>query len=194
MTYCDEALALDPIARDAAWARAVRGYGKIKAGQATEGVTELNEALAWFQQAQMRWTYVIGAVWLAEGFIRQGDRARARPLIDHVLQTSRATGYLQYEGRACWLLGECLAVEEPVVAEEHLTSAMRIFEQIGARNDLARAMVARAELRRKAGAIDVSRRLLHEASEIFDALGTRDAHTGTRVGVTTLSQVGSCEK
>ena len=54
----------------------------------------------------MQWSYVIGAVWLAEGYLRSGDRAATQRLIDYVLQTSRATGYRQYEGRGCWLMAE----------------------------------------------------------------------------------------
>lgn len=170
---CDEALALAPIPRDAAWARVVRGYGKIKSGQLDDGVPELKEALAWFETSNMRWTYVIGAVWLAEGYLGRGDRASARPLIDHVLRTSRTTGYLQYEGRACWLMGECLADEMPACAEQYIEAAMRIFEGIGAQNDLARAMVTRAGLRQSAGDLAAARQMLDQAHTIFQTLKTQ---------------------
>jgi class 3 adenylate cyclase/tetratricopeptide (TPR) repeat protein len=171
---CDEALALTPIPRDAAWARVVRGYGKIKAGDLDTGVAELSEALAWFEGAHMRWTQVIGTVWLAEGHLRRGDRASARPLIEHVLETSRATGYLQYEGRGCWLMGEYLAGEAPHSAEGYFTSAILIFERIGARNDLARAMFSHAILKHNAKDFVTSNKLVGEAAAIFHSLGTRD--------------------
>ena len=148
---CNEALALAPLPRDAAWARVIRGYGKIKAGRIDEGIAELSEGLAWFESSHMRWTHTIGAVWLAEGYLRRGDHASARPLIERVLATSRATGYLHYEGRACWLMGEYLAADAPAAAEDHVETAMRIFERVGARNDLAKAMVTRAALRQRAG-------------------------------------------
>ena len=179
---CDEALALEPIPRDAAWARAVRGYGKIRAGRIDEGVAELSEALAWFENSRMRFTHIIGTVWLAEGHLRRGDRASPRPLIDYVLATSRATGYSQFEGRACWLMGQCLAAEAPASAEEYVETAMRIFEEIGARNDLARAMVTRAGLRRSAGDTVAARQLLFEAFAIFESLGAGDEQA--RVGQT----------
>ncbi|HEV2301656.1 MAG TPA: AAA family ATPase [Stellaceae bacterium] len=170
---CDEALALNPIPRDAAWAKMVRGYGYIKAGRINEGITELSEALAWFESARMRVTQVIGTTWLAEGHLRRGDSARARPLIDHLLATTRESGYLQFEGRACWLMAECLAIEAPGAAEDHAEAAMRIFLQVGARNDLARAMLTRAALRRQAGDRETDRQLLDEAYAIFELLGTR---------------------
>jgi class 3 adenylate cyclase/tetratricopeptide (TPR) repeat protein len=169
---CDKALALTPLPRDAAWARVVRGYGNIKAGRVDDGITELREALAWFESSHMRWTHVIGVVWLAEGYLRCGDLAGARPLIDDVLATSRATGYFHHEGRACWLMSECLAIDAPGDAESCVETAMRIFERVDARNDLAKAMVTRAALRQHAGDHASARQLLDEARTIFQTLGT----------------------
>ena len=171
---CSEALALAPIPRDAAWARVVIGYGKIKGGRVDEGIEELSEALAWFEGSRMRFTQIIGMAWLAEGHLRRGDRVSARALVDQLLATCRATGYVHYEGRACWLMSECLAAETPAAAEDYVESAMRIFERVGARNDLARAMVTRAALRQGVGDVATARQLLDHAYSIFQALGTLD--------------------
>jgi class 3 adenylate cyclase/tetratricopeptide (TPR) repeat protein len=171
---CDEALALAPIPRDAAWASVVRGYGNIKGGKLEVGIKELSEAIAWFANSRMSFTQIIGTVWLAEGHLRRGDRATARPLIDHVLATSQKTNYLHFEARASWLMSECLAIGAPVVAEDCARSAMRIFEQVGARNDLAKAMVTLSALRQVAGDPGISRQLLDQAYTIFQALGTLD--------------------
>jgi tetratricopeptide (TPR) repeat protein len=170
---CNEALALAPLPRDAAFARVILGYGKIKAGRLDAGIVELSEGLAWFESSHMRWTHTIGAVWLAEGYLRRGDGASARPLIERVLATSRATGYLHYEGRACWLMGECLGDDAPAAAEDHVETAMRIFESVDARNDLAKAMVTRAALRQRAGDVAIARQLLDGASAIFQTLASR---------------------
>jgi class 3 adenylate cyclase/tetratricopeptide (TPR) repeat protein len=172
LTCCNEALGLAPLPRDAAWARVILGHGKIKAGRLDEGIAELSEGLAWFESSHMRWTHTIGAVWLAEGYLHRGDRAGARPLIERVLATCRATGYLHYEGRACWLMGEYLADDAPAAAEDHVETAMRIFETVGARNDLAKAMVTLAALRQRAGDIAAARQLLEAANVIFHTLGT----------------------
>jgi len=169
---CNEALGLAPLPRDAAWARVILGYGKIKAGRLDEGIAELSEGLAWFESSHMRWTHTIGAVWLAEGYLRRGDRSGARPLIERVLATCRATGYLHYEGRACWLMGEYLADDAPAAAEDHVETAMRIFETVGARNDLAKALVTRAALRQAAGDLTTARDFLDRAHAIFQELGT----------------------
>jgi tetratricopeptide (TPR) repeat protein len=183
---CDEALALAPNMRDAAMARAARGYGEIKAGRIEAGISELNEAVAWFRSSQLRFTHLNYALWLAEGHLRRGDRASARTSLDHVLKTSRETGYLLFEGRADWLIGNCLAAETPILAEDHADSAMRILERIGARNDFGKAMVLRASLRQRARDTTAARRLLGEAQAIFQALDTRDELARVKVALSAL--------
>jgi hypothetical protein len=83
-------------------------------------------------------------------------------------------GYLHFEGTACWLMGECLAPEAPASAESYVEAAMKILERIGARNDLARAMVTRAALRQAAGDSAIAHDLLAQAGPIFHELGTLD--------------------
>jgi hypothetical protein len=51
---------------------------------------------------------------------------------------------------------------------------MEILGRIGARNDLARAMVTRAALRQGAGDLITAQQLLDEAEAIFRELGTLD--------------------
>jgi class 3 adenylate cyclase/tetratricopeptide (TPR) repeat protein len=172
--YCNEALALGALPFDAAMAKAVRGYGKIKAGQLDPGIADLEEAVAWFANLRLRYTYARYGVWLAEGHLRRGDRAAARDLIEDLLRTTHSTGYRQLEGVACCLMGECLAAEAPTAAEPHVEKAMEILARIGARNDLARAMVTRAALRQTAGDSPAAHRLLDEAQAIFTTLGTLD--------------------
>jgi tetratricopeptide (TPR) repeat protein len=155
-------------------AKAVRGYGQIKTGRLDAGIPDLEEAVAWFANLRLRYTYARYAVWLAEGHLRRGDRAAARDLIEDVLQTSRSTGYLQLEGVASWLMGEYLAPESPAPAEPHVEKAMAILGRIGARNDLARAMVTGAALLLAAGDSAAARQLLDQAASIFQGLGTLD--------------------
>jgi hypothetical protein len=71
-------------------------------------------------------------------------------------------------------MGECLAPEDPGSAEPYVENAMGILERVGARNDLARAMMTRAALRQVAGDVVMARALLDQAYAIFQALGTLD--------------------
>jgi len=131
-------------------------------------------AVAWFEKSHLRYTHGRYALLLAEGHLRRGDRVIARPLIEGLLETSRDLGYLQFEGMARWLMGECLAPEAPASAEPYVETAMGVLERIGARNDLARAMVTRAALRQAAGDLATACELLVQAGAIFHELGTLD--------------------
>jgi len=172
--YCNQALALGALPFDAAMAKAVRGYGEIKAGALDAGIADLNESVAWLENFRLRYTHARYALWLAEGLLVRGDRAAARSLVDKVLQTSQSTGYLQLEGVACWLIGECLAPEARAATEPYVETAMEILGRIGARNDLARAMVTRAALRQATGDLTTARALLDQAASLLQVLGTID--------------------
>jgi hypothetical protein len=71
-------------------------------------------------------------------------------------------------------LADCLAAEAPDTAEEHVDQALPVLDRIGARNDVAKALVIKARLRQAAGDIGTARRLLQQAAAIFAALGTLD--------------------
>jgi class 3 adenylate cyclase/tetratricopeptide (TPR) repeat protein len=157
---------------DAAFTKAIRGYGQIKAGQVDLGIAEMNEALAWFENSHLRYTHLYISFFLAEGYLRRGDRSKATLLVENVLNTSREMGYLHFEGRASWLLGECLAKDALASAEGHAERAIRILERVGARNDLAKAMVTLAAIRQKIGDAKTARQLLEQALTIFKRLGT----------------------
>jgi tetratricopeptide (TPR) repeat protein len=172
--YCNEALALAPLPYDAATAKWARGYGEIKAGRVDAGIADLTEAVAWLETSRLWYPRRRVSFFLAEGYLRRGDCAAARSLIESVLEPSRAMGYLHFEGMACWLMGECLAPEDPVAAEPYVEAAMGILGRVGARNDLGRAMMTRAALRQAAGDAATARALLDRAEAIFQALGTLD--------------------
>jgi tetratricopeptide (TPR) repeat protein len=157
-------------------------------GRYETGITGLTETLAWVDRSDLRYTHQFYALWLAEAYLRRGDRAAARPLIEDLLTTCRDKGYLQLEGRACWLMGECLAAEAPAAADDYVETAMRLSEDVGARNDLARAMVTRAALHQKAGNLASARQLLDEAGAIFEALGTLDEPARVKLALAELDR------
>ena len=183
---CTEALALKPLPYDAATAKWGRGYAEIRAGRIEAGIADLREALAWLEDTRLSYPRWRASLYLAEGYLRQGDRAAARSLIEAILEPSRTIGFLHFEGLACWLMGECLAPEDPGSAEPYVMAAMEILGRIGARNDLARAMVTRAALRQAAGDPITARRLLDQSEAIFRALGTLDEPARVRAARTAL--------
>jgi class 3 adenylate cyclase/tetratricopeptide (TPR) repeat protein len=170
--YCNEALALDALPFDAAMAKAVRGYGEVKAGEVDAGIADLREAVAWFENFRLGYTYARYATWLAEGHLRRGDPAAAQSLIRNLLKVCRDGGYRHLEGVALWLMAECLAIDDAAAAEPCADAAMEILEEVDARNDLARAAITRAALRQASGDVAAARADLARSDAIFRHLGT----------------------
>jgi class 3 adenylate cyclase/tetratricopeptide (TPR) repeat protein len=171
---CNKALALTPTPYDAAMIRAAHGYAQIKAGNFGLGVAELSEALAWSERSQLRYTRLHQALWLAEGHLGRGDRAGAEPLIEEVLNTSRAMGYRHFEGRAHWLMSEYLALAAPARAELEVKEAINILDRTGAQNDLGKALITLGNQRQRFNDSAGARQLYLRAREIFRILGTHD--------------------
>jgi tetratricopeptide (TPR) repeat protein len=177
---CEEALALSPIPFDAAMVRGMRAYGVVKAGQTEAGIAELEEVVAWLGKSNLPYTRTIFDLFMADSYLRRGERHRARPLVESGLEVSRRLGYLHLEGVAERLLGECLSVDDPLTAAAHLERAQEILEPIDARNELAKTLVARGALSIAVGDPTDAERRLDRALAIFEALGTLDGPEGAR--------------
>jgi class 3 adenylate cyclase/tetratricopeptide (TPR) repeat protein len=188
---CEEALALAPIPFDAAMIKAVRGHGLVKAGEVEAGTAALAEAAAWFDGAQLRYTGAAIRLWLGEAYLHQGDRRQARPIFEEVLATSREAGYRHLEGVAHRFLGESLALEDPTTASAHLASAIGILQNMGARNEMAKGLVAQANLRRAAGDAATARTLFERALARFECLGTLDEPSRVRTTLRELQNAPS---
>jgi class 3 adenylate cyclase/tetratricopeptide (TPR) repeat protein len=184
---CEEALALAPSPFDLAITRAVRGYGRVKAGETASGMEDLREALAWLERSRLRYQRARFALWLAEGHLREGDPVGARGVIEDVLGISRDFGYRRVEGEAERLLGESLIPDDPTAAADHLAAAVSILEEVGAHNELAKVMAARADLLRAAGDVVSARKLLEGALAIFEELGTLDEPPRVRAALAALA-------
>ena len=171
---CDEALALSPIPFDTAMIKAVRGHGLVKIGKMEAGIAELTAAVAWFEQSRLHYTRWVFALRLGEAYLRQGERLQARARFEEVLTISQEAGYRHLAGVAERFLGETLMPQEPAAAAAHLTAAVQLLEEIGARNEMAKALVAQAHLCRATGDLAGARRLLDRALVLFETLGTLD--------------------
>jgi DNA-binding NtrC family response regulator/tetratricopeptide (TPR) repeat protein len=187
LRYFDEALKMLPLEYDAAMIRIARGHALVKAGDVATGVAELAEAMAWFDRSQLHYTRSVAALRLAEGCLRQGDRQRAREVLNDVLAVSRERGYWHFEGLAELLTAECLLDDAPDAAAAHLATATAIIGKVGARNDLAKAQVLQAELRRRAGDVETARTLLLDALHSFESLGTLDEPARVRAALSGLT-------
>ena len=182
----EEALELSPAPLDTVMIKMARGYGLVKAGDARTGIALLSEALAWFDRSQLHFTRTMTALRLGEGLLALGERERAKALAAEIRDASLERGYRYFEAMAERLLGECLVHDDPAAASPHLDLAMRLFEQIGARNDLGKTFVNQAEVERIAGNRASGRELLERALGIFEELGTLDEPLKVRTALAAL--------
>jgi hypothetical protein len=72
------------------------------------------------------------------------------------------------------LLGTSLVPVDPLAAASHLEVASAILDEVGARNEVAKALVTIGELRHAAGDIAGAREVLEAGLAIFEELGTLD--------------------
>src|SRR2546422_332058 len=182
---CEEALALSPIPFDAAMVKAVKGYGLIKLERFDAGMAALTEALEWLERSHLghfRWLY---GYWLVEGHLRRGERSRARALVEEILAAGREESR-RAEGVGERLLGELLTLEDAAAAAIHLETASRVLEEIGARNELAKALAARGEVLQATGDVAGARRMWERALAIFEELGTLDEPPRVRAALAAL--------
>jgi tetratricopeptide (TPR) repeat protein len=170
--------------------KSVQGYGRARAGSAAAGIAEQAEALAWFDRSNLRYPRSMTALRLAETCLRAGDIPRARGLVDEVLATARTLGYRYLEGLALRLLGECDMAHEPGRAAETLAAAGRILDELGARNELAKALAAYGTLLQSMGDSAGARDRLERALALFESLATWDEPARLRGRLSALGPSG----
>jgi class 3 adenylate cyclase/tetratricopeptide (TPR) repeat protein len=185
---CEEASALSPIPFDAAMIQAVAGYGRIKAGDVAAGTAEVAAAVAWFERSRLPYTRSLFSLWLVEGHLALGQITEARAVLDPLLDTSVNNGYRHLEGVARRLLGEALGADP--AALPHLDRAATILEEIGARNDVAKVLVARAAHHAATGDVAHARESLERARAIFESLRTIDGPRIVDALLASLPDVG----
>lgn len=183
---CEQALALSPIPYDIAMIRAVRGHGLVKVGEVEAGTTELAEAVVWFDRSHLRYTRSVFALRLGEAYLRQGKHVQARTIFEDVFATSHEAGYRHLIGVAERLLGESFTTENPALAAPHLEAASRILEEVGARNEVAKVLVAQANLCYAGGNPTGARQLFERALTLFETLGTLDEPLRVRAALLKL--------
>ena len=187
LAQCDTALALGPTAADVGPLRAVQGYGLVKLGRARTGVVQLAASLAAYDERCLAYPHTQCGLWLAEARLQLGEAERARALVEGLLATCREVGYRHLQGIAHRLLGECIGAG--ALAAGHLETARRLLERVGARNELGKALRARAEVARRDGEHGAARDGFEQAHALFEELGTLDEPARVRVALATLDGV-----
>ena len=184
MAQCDTALALGPNAADLDALQAVQGHGLVKVGRARAGEAQIAASFASYDARGLTYPRTRCGLWLAEARLQLGEGERARGLVDASLATCREVGYRHLQGIAHRLLGECLGTG--TLAAGHLETARLLLERAGARNELGKALRARAEVARRDGDHGAALEGFEQARVLFEALGTLDEPARVRVALATL--------
>jgi tetratricopeptide (TPR) repeat protein len=142
--------------------------------------------VAWFEQSHLCYTRSLFGLWLGDVYLSQGKWFQARALSEEILAASQEAGYRHLAGVAERCLGESLMAEDLTAAAGHLEVALRILEEVGARNEVAKTLVAQANLHRTAGDVSAGRELLERALALFEMLGTLDEPHRVRAFLATL--------
>jgi class 3 adenylate cyclase/tetratricopeptide (TPR) repeat protein len=190
LRWCGEALALSPSPFDTAMTKAAQGHGLVKSGELTAGTAQLAEAVDWFTRSQLRLTRSVFGIWLADAYLRQGKLSESWATAQEILATSQQAGYRHLEGAAHRLLAEILAQQDPPAAADHVKAALEILREVGARNEVAKTLVAQARLERAAGRDAEARAFLGQALALFESLGTLDGILRARATLTALGGRG----
>jgi len=112
--------------------------------------------------------------------------SQACALVKVILTTSQEAGYRHLAGVAERFLGASLMAEDPIAATEHLEVALHILEEMGARNEVAKTLVAQAHFHQTTGDVSGVRCLLERALALFEIFGTLDKPHHVQAILTTL--------
>jgi len=189
LACCDEALALSPIPFDLAQVRSARGHGLIKTGETAGGIAELRESVSWFEKAGLKFSRSAFGLFLADGYLRQGQWHLARREAEAILAICREVGYRHSECAAERLLGEALLPEDADAAAPHLATALRLAEEIGSKVEIAKALLAQADAAQMAGDRPAARGLLERSLRLSEEIGTIDDAARARRSLAGLEHI-----
>jgi tetratricopeptide (TPR) repeat protein/class 3 adenylate cyclase len=109
---------------------------------------------------------------LAQGYLTQGDRDKARANADEALEIAVAKGYPLHEAQAHRISGDILASTDFPAAEDHFSRSLEIMQRIKARNEEGVTELSWGRTCKQHGDVDQARVHLARAAGIFEALGT----------------------
>src|SRR5262249_29102655 len=93
-------------------------------------------------------------------------------------------------GHGSGLLAEIPARQDPPAAADHVKTAFAILREVGARNEVAKTLVAQARLERAAGRDAEGRHLQEQALLLFETLGTLNGMLRARATLAVLDGRG----
>ena len=168
---CQRALELAPDPFETAFVLACLGKAYSEGGEVNRAVSTLEQAVRLADQVRSRQWCAYFRAWLGEAYLRDNQLDQAQDVLGQTLSVCTDLKFAVGIGWCHHLLGRVAQARgDPTDAQSHLDQAVQILQFIGAKFELARVYLARAEL---SYAQDDSRRVsacLREAYRLFEDL------------------------
>ena len=169
---CQQSLQQSPDPFNTTAATGWLGYAYLEARQPALAVACLEQSLSSWTQYEYGPLIGLFTGWLADALRGLGDLERSAQLAQRALDLS---GRLEFWWAAGWaerVLGHIARQRgDPHAARDRLGSALRTYQSIHSRFEMARTLLALTELARDVGDEPQAERLLLEAHELFMAVG-----------------------
>lgn len=170
---CQRALELAPDPFETAFVLGCLGKAHSEAGDPDRAVPTLEQAVQLADQVRSRQWCAYFRTWLGEAYLLSNQLDKAQELLGKTLEVCTEIKYALGIGWCHHILGRVAQARgELATAQRHLDDAVQAFRLIGAKFELARTYLARAELSNAQGDPERVRRVLGEAHRLFEALRT----------------------
>lgn len=169
---CERGLELAPDPFETAFVMACLGRAYSEAGDLDRAVSTLERAIQLADQVRSRQWCAYFRAWLGEAYLQGNHVNKAQELVSKTLEVCTEINYALGIGWCHHLLGRVAQVRCDLdAAQTHLEEAIHVFRSLGAKFELARTCLARAELSHRQGDSERAGTYLSEAYTLF-----RDLH------------------
>jgi class 3 adenylate cyclase/tetratricopeptide (TPR) repeat protein len=170
---CERALKLSPDFFETAFVMACLGKAYSEAGDMSHAVATLEQATQLADEVRSRQWCAYFRAWLGEAYLRNNQLDKAQEVLKQTLAVCADLKYAVGIGWCHHLLGRVAQMRgELADARRHLDEAVQVFQLMGAKFELARTYLSRAELSNAQSDSERVTSDLSEAHRQFDALRT----------------------
>lgn len=168
---CQRALELSPDPFETAFVLACLGKAYSEAGDLGRAVPTLEQATQLADQVRSRQWRAYFRAWLGEAYLRDNQLDKAQEVLGETLAVCTDLKFAVGIGWCHHLLGRVAQTKRKLAeVRRHLDKAVQTFELVGAKFELARTCLARAELSNAQADPERARNCLDEAHRLFESL------------------------
>jgi tetratricopeptide (TPR) repeat protein len=170
--YCKKCLDISPTPLFAVYGLGFLGYGYCKKGELERGIKDLEKAIQLAKDFGLGQQEALSSINLAEAYLFINERDKALERIKSTLEICKQSGFRHWEGSAYRILGEIYGEAKSDEPKKYIEDSIKIFKEVGAKNDLAKSYLSLGNLYKKKGEKDKAKKYATQALHIFEKLGT----------------------